>query len=134
MWKNEDIGPYMKNLKLKIKHWVKVSVEFILNPRLILCCGIAWFITNGWVYVASALAAWLKINWLGAIAAAYLAALWFPFTPEKIITIIIAIFLLKLFFPNDQKTLKRLYDMKRASQEEIKKLKIKLKIKKDCQD
>lgn len=124
----------MDNLKSKIKHWLKTAVEFILNPRLLLCCGIAWLITNGWVYIASAFAAWFEIGWLGAIAAAYLAALWFPFTPEKIITVIIAIFLLRLFFPNDQKTLKRLYEMKDAIKAQSKKIKLKRKEKKDLRN
>ena len=120
------------SLKEKIKHWIKTIVEFILNPRLLLCCGIAWIITNGWAYIATSLAVWLKLDWLGAIAAAYLAALWIPFTPEKIITVIIAIFLLRLFFPNDQKTLKRLYDMKNAAKAEIKKFNFKRKEKKNA--
>ncbi len=102
----------MKNLKGKIKYWIKTTVEFILNPRLLLCFGIAWIITNGWAYITVAISAWLSLEWLGAIAGAYLAALWIPFTPEKIITVIIAIFLLKLLFPHDKKTLEKLHDMK----------------------
>ena len=34
-----------------------------------------------------------------------MAFLWFPFTPEKLITMVIAIALLRFLFPNDQKTL-----------------------------
>lgn len=124
----------MKKIKTKIKRWVKTAIEFILNPKLLLCCGIAWLITNGWVYIASAFAAWFEIGWLVTIAAAYLAALWFPFTPEKIITVIIAIFLLRLFFPNDQKTLKRLYEMKDAIKAQTKKFKLKRKEKKDLRN
>lgn len=124
----------MKNLKTKIKYWLKSAIEFILNPRLLLCCGIAWLITNGWVYITSVLAAWLKIDWLGAISAAYLTALWLPFTPEKIITLIIAIFLLRLFFPNDKKTLKRLYDMRDSIKATGKKIKLKHKAKKDLRN
>ena len=39
------------------------------------------------------------------VAGAYLAILWVPLTPEKILTIIIAMFLLKKLFPKDEKTL-----------------------------
>lgn len=124
----------MKKFWKKLKSWCKVAIEFILNPRLLLCFGLAWIITNGWAYIAAALAVWLKIEWLGTVAGSYLAALWIPFTPEKIITIIIAIFLLKLLFPNDKKTLKRLHNMKEKSNEELKKLKLKLKNKKGQQD
>ena len=124
-----------ETLKEKIKYWAKTIIEFILNPRLLLCFGLAWVITNGWAYITVAIAAWLKLEWLGAIAGAYLAALWIPFTPEKIITVIISIFLLKLLFPHDKKTLEKLHDMKEKAKAEIKKLKTKhIKNKKDLQD
>lgn len=128
------MGNDMKNLKGKIKYWVKTVVEFLLNPRLLLCFGIAWIITNGWAYIVMWLGLLLKNEWLIGISGGYLAALWIPFTPEKIITVIIAIFLLKLLFPNDKKTLKKLHNMKEKAKEEIKKLKIKRKQKKDHQD
>ena len=124
----------MNDLKEKIKYWLKIIVQFILNPRLLLCFGLAWIITNGWAYITVAISAWLKIEWLAAIAGGYLAALWIPFTPEKIITVIIAIFLLKLLFPNDKKTLEKLHNMKEKAKEEIKKLTIKHKENKDLQD
>lgn len=120
----------MKDLKNKIKKWLKIIVEFCLNPRLLLCFGIGWMITNGWAYIATSLGLWLNIDWLWGIGAAYLTALWIPFTPEKIITVIIAIFLLKKLFPNDQKTLKRLYKMKRKIKFATKKYKQKRKDKK----
>ena len=95
-----------------IKGFIKTAVEFIFNPRLLLCFGIGWIITNGWSYIGFALGTYLEITWLTAVAGAYMAFLWFPFTPEKIITVIIALFLLKHLFPNDEKTLKRLQEMK----------------------
>ena len=124
----------MKDFKEKIKFWTKTILEFCLNPRLILCFGIAWIITNGWAYITLAIATWLNTGWLMAVSGGYLAALWIPFTPEKIITLIIAIFLLKRLFPNDKKTLEKLYNMKEKAKEEIKKLKAKRKNKKDLRD
>ena len=70
-----------------------------------LCFGIAWLITNGWSYVALGVGTYYGIAWLVAIATAYLTFLWFPFTPEKIFTVIIAIGLLRLLFPRDERTL-----------------------------
>jgi hypothetical protein len=70
-----------------------------------LCFGLAWLITNGWAYVLLALGTILRQPWLIAISTAYLGFLWLPCTPEKLITIPIAIFLLKLIFPNDKNTL-----------------------------
>lgn len=128
------MGITMNNLKEKIKYWLKTIIQFILNPRLLLCFGIAWIITNGWAYITVAISAYFKLEWLAAIAGGYLAALWIPFTPEKIITVIIAIFLLKLLFPNDKKTLEKLHNMKEKTKEEIKKLKIKHKENKDLRD
>lgn len=113
--------------KEKIKRWIKSIVEFCLNPRLLLCFGIAWLITNGWSYILFGIGTALKINWMIAVCASYMAALWIPFTPEKIITAIIAIFLLKLIFPNDEKTLKKLIDLKNKAKEELKNLIKKLK-------
>lgn len=121
-------------LKERIKYWVKTVVEFILNPRLLLCFGLAWIITNGWAYIVMGLGLLIENEWLIGISGGYLAALWIPFTPEKIITVIIAIFLLKLIFPNDKKTLEKLHNMKEKAKAEIKKLKIKRKAKKDLRE
>ena len=54
---------------------------------------------------------YFNIAWMQAVAGAYLAFLWVPFTVEKIVTTIIAIFLLKLFFPKDEYTLGILMDL-----------------------
>lgn len=96
----------------KIKAALKKAYQFLLNPHLVLCIGIAWLITNGWSYIGAALGPLLGWEWLTAISAAYLAMLWFPFTPEKILTAIIAIWLLKKLYPDDQRTLQVLRDFK----------------------
>lgn len=84
---------------------VKRLLAFFLNPRLLLCFGIGWMITNGWCYLFIFFGARYGIRWMTAIGGAYAAFLWFPFTPEKIVTVAIAIFLLRLLFPHDQITL-----------------------------
>ena len=89
----------------KILPKLKKLLWFFLNPRLLLCVFIAWMITNGWSYVFTAVGAATGIHWMTAVGAAYMGFLWFPFTPEKLVTLIIAIFLMKLFFPKDEKTL-----------------------------
>ncbi len=94
----------------KTKRFLKKAVRFILNPHLLICFGIAWMITNGWCYVFVAVGGWLNIGWMTAVGAGYMAFLWIPFTPEKLITVAISIFLLRLIFPNDEKTLKVLKD------------------------
>lgn len=98
-------------IKQNIHAWLKSALQFIFNPPLLICFGIAWLITNGWSYIMFSLGIYFDIPILVGIASAYMAFLWFPFTPEKIITVIISIALLKHFFPNDEKTLKKLEDL-----------------------
>ena len=66
------------------KERLRKLLLFISNPRLLLCLGIAWMI---------------------AVGGAYLTFLWLPISPEKIVTVAIAILLLRLFFPKDTRTL-----------------------------
>lgn len=98
--------------KEKIKVFLKKIAGFLFNPRFLFCFGIAWIITNGWSYIAFGIGTYFKINWLLIVSSAYLAFLWLPFTPEKLITVIIAIAFLKLLFPNDKKTLSVLKNIK----------------------
>lgn len=88
-----------------MKDKLKKIVQFILNPRLLLCVLIAWLITNGWSYVVFGIGTYFKIEWMMAVGGAYLAFLWLPVSPEKVVTIAIAMALLRWLFPNDQKTL-----------------------------
>lgn len=90
-----------KRMKAKLKK----IFQFIANPHLLLCVAIAWLITNGWSYIMLALGTIFKIEWMMAVAGAYVAFLWLPLSPEKLVTFAIAIVLLRWIFPNDQKTL-----------------------------
>lgn len=96
-----------EKLPFRARLWQKCKAFLIAltNPRFLLCFGIAWMITNGWAYVFLGVGAFYEINWMLAIGGAYLAFLWMPFTPEKIITIPIALFFLRWLFPKDEKTL-----------------------------
>ena len=93
------------DIKKKLIRFFKSSSSLLLNPRLLLCFGFAWLITNGWAYVFMVLGSWLDIGWMVRIASGYLAFIWVPFTPEKILTTALAILILRWLFPNDQKTL-----------------------------
>ena len=96
-----------------MKEKLKKIIQFIANPHFLFCFGIAWLITNGWSYILLGIGTFLNIEWMVAIATAYLMFLWLPISPEKIVTVLISMWLLKLLFPNDQKTLgvlKRLYE------------------------
>lgn len=88
-----------------MKDKIRKIVQFITNPRLLLCIAIAWFITNGWSYILFAIGGYFEIPWMLGISSAYLAFLWLPVSPEKLVTFAIAIALLRWLFPNDKKTL-----------------------------
>lgn len=92
-------------MKTRIYRTFKKWLMVILNPKLLLCFFLAWMITNGWSYVFTALGTALDITWMTVAGTAYMGLLWVPFTPEKILTVIIALFLMRLFFPRDQKTI-----------------------------
>lgn len=67
---------------------------------------LAWFITNGWSYILLGLGIWLDITWAKAVSGAYLTFLWLPFTPEKLITIPLALFIQKVLFRKSTKKIK----------------------------
>ena len=102
-----------------IKQKIKKIAEFILNPRFLLCFGIAWMITNGWSYALLGVGTFYNVGWMIAVAGGYLTFLWLPISPEKIVTVAIAIALLKLIFPRDEKTLAVLVNMKKSVMEKL---------------
>ena len=102
----------MKQLFKTLPQKLKKLLQFLLNPRFLLCFGLGWMITNGWSYALLGLGTFYDIGWMKAVAGAYLAILWFPFSPEKIITVAIAIGLLQWLFPGDTYTLGVLRNMR----------------------
>ena len=108
----EDKKKADRRKKKKIKLMIWRILQFLANPRFLLCFGLAWLITNGWCYILFGIGTYFEIGWMAAVAGAYLAFLWLPISPEKIVTVALAMGLLRLLFPNDQKTLavlKKLY-------------------------
>ena len=92
-------------MREKLRKLCKIILQFVLNPRLLLCFGIGWIITNGWAYVLLGMGTVLENEWMIGIAGTYIAFLFLPFTAEKVITFAIAVMLLRWLFPNDEKTL-----------------------------
>lgn len=103
-----------------MKKKLKNLLLFITNPHLLLCIAIAWFITNGWSYALFGIGTYYGISWMTAVAGAYLAFLWLPISPEKIATAAIAIALLRVLFPNDQKTLAVLKKLRQKAKAAVK--------------
>ena len=90
-----------KSLKQKPKLWAKL----ILNRRFLVCFGISWLITNGWSYILLGIGTLTKTTWMIAVASAYLAFLWLPISPEKVVTVAIALFLVRRLFPKHNQAL-----------------------------
>jgi len=113
-----------------VKQLVRKVIQFLLNPRFLLCFGVGWLITNGWSYLMMAAGTYFGIPWMITVSGAYLAFLWFPFSPEKLVTVTIAIWLLNRLFPNDTKTLAVLKNIKQKVLDEIHTRKAKREMKK----
>lgn len=109
-------------LKEKIKEILKKAVYFLFNPHFLLCFGIGWMITNGWSYIMLGVGTYYNIGWMIAVAGAYLTFLWLPISPEKIVTVAIAMALLRWLFPKDEKTLgvlKEIHEKANAKRHEL---------------
>lgn len=77
--------------------WLFNKIKPYLTLHFLLCFGIAWMITNGWCYIFIILGSILNLKWMYITGLSYLAFLWLPCTPEKIVTIPIAYWLSKIF-------------------------------------
>ena len=108
----------------------KLILRPFLNIRFVLCFGVAWMITNGWAYIFLFVGPKFNISWMTAVGTAYLAFLWLPITPEKIVTIPLAMVFQRWFFKNDEKTRKILHDMHEQAKTDFQKVKSKLSRKK----
>lgn len=95
-------------LRIATRIYAQVIYDYIkpfLSWKFLVSFFLAWFITNGWAYVIIFVGTRYHIKWMTTIGASYQGFLWLPCTPEKLVTIPIAIFFHKLLFPKDFKTL-----------------------------
>jgi len=69
-----------------------------LRPTMFVSFGLAWIVTNGWAYVILGIGITYNIEWAKWVSSTYLGILWLPFTPEKLITIPLAVLFQKLIF------------------------------------
>ncbi len=85
------------------KEWARKAAKWISDPRSALCFAAAWMVTNGWAYAALAVGGAAGLKGLASVAGAYLALLWLPCTPEKILTVALAVWLRKALFPDGRR-------------------------------
>lgn len=86
-------------------------IKPFLNWRFLISFFFAWMITNGWAYLFMIIGGALKIKWMLAVGTSYQTFLWLPCTPEKLVTIPIAIFIHKKLFPKDFKNINTLNNL-----------------------
>lgn len=111
----------------KLWNKLKIYLKPFINWRFLISFGAAWMITNGWSYVFVICGPIFHITWMTTIGAAYQAFLWMPFTPEKLVTIPIAIFFHTRLFKNDKKTHEELNQMYEQARNDFTKIKEKFR-------
>lgn len=113
----------MKKLFMRLWQKLKKILKFFLNWRFVVSFGIAWMITNGWAYICLGLGIWLDIKWLASVAGSYVAFLYLPFTPEKLITIPLAILICKIIFPKQKRIREELTQLYNEEKNKLKRRK-----------
>lgn len=73
---------------------IKIIKPF-LSWRILVCYLPFWFVFTGWTYVALA----IGNTWWKTASGVWLAWMWMPWCPEKLITIPLTIWLHKKLFP-----------------------------------
>lgn len=106
--------------------WLWKYLKPFTNIKFAISFGLAWTITNG-IWYAFAFIPMDLPEWLVWFSVSYIAFLYLPFTPEKLVTIPIAIFIHWLLFRNDIKTRKQLDDMYAQAKSDWQKIKNKFK-------
>lgn len=81
-----------------IRDTIKKLLQYFIDWRTSVSFILAWMITNGWSYVFVLLGTILNITWMKVVGGSYLAFLWFPGTPEKLITIPLSIKIKNILF------------------------------------
>lgn len=90
-----DLRAFLAPIWKAIKDY-KTFISFLL----------AWMITNGWSYILIGMGIVLHINWMWRIGTGYLAFLWLPCTPEKVITIPLAVVIRRSIFKDKEELIK----------------------------
>lgn len=109
--------------------WLWKYLKPFTNPRFLISFGLAWMITNGAWYVFAFVPIKILPDWLIWFSRSYIALLYGP-TPEKLITIPLAIFFHTLIFKNDKNTREQLDEMYAQAKSDWSKFKSKFKCKK----
>ena len=97
------------------KIWTKIKIYLrpFLDWKFLVSYLIPFSLINGWAWVGTFLLPIIGSNWFTIAASTWLTILWMPWTPEKLVTIPMAIWIHHLLFKNDEKTkikMQKMYD------------------------
>lgn len=106
------------------KLWIYIRPFF--NWKFLVSYSIPFMITNGWAWIGVFLFPYYK-NWFTITSVSWMAFLWAPFTPEKLVTIPMAIWIHTLIFKRDKKTRAMLDVMYNQAKKDWNNVKAKLK-------
>lgn len=107
--------------------WLLKYLRPFANWRFLISFGLAWIITNG-IWYAFAFIPMKLPDWLVWFSRSYIAFLYIPTTPEKLITIPLAIFFQTQLFKGDQKTKEQLNEMYAQAKADWQKVKFKVRL------
>ena len=77
-------------------------IDFITDWRTFVSFMIAWMFTNGWAYIFLIIGPKMGWTWMTIMGGTWMAFLWAPFTPEKVVTIPLTIYLKGKLFPKNK--------------------------------
>lgn len=84
----------MKKIIKKIWTYIRPFLDW----RFLVSYFIPFMLINGWAWIGSILLPIIGPNWFTIAATTWLTWLWLPWTPEKLVTIPIALWIHKLLF------------------------------------
>lgn len=77
----------------KLFNKIKTYISPFLNWRILIIYVPIWFIMSGWTYLFIFLGTKYGVGWMLAAGTFWATVLWLPFTPEKLITIPLTLFI-----------------------------------------
>lgn len=93
----------------KLFNKIKTYISPFLNWRILVIYVPIWFLMSGWTYLFIYLGTRHHVGWMLAAGTFWATVLWLPFTPEKLITIPLTLYLyVKLFGHKESEKLERM--------------------------
>lgn len=105
---------------------LKIYLQPFFNWRFLVSYSIPFMLVNGWAWIGVFMFPYVK-NWFTITSVSWMAFLWAPFTPEKLFTIPIAIWIHTQLFKHDPKTREQLQKMYQEAKSDWQKIKERVK-------